>query len=87
MLVSQSVVLQSCHEGKGSLEQPPRCASWRLRFTEQFYVAQPGWQHYEWPSCAFGLCDPVSGEHWKNMQCFCCAMLSWDLWHAPHVGV
>ena len=66
----QLAFLQSQHGGKGSLEQPPRCASWGLRCTEQFYAACPDWQHYVWPSCAYGMCDPVSGAPWQKMQGF-----------------
>jgi hypothetical protein len=63
-------VLQSRHGRRGSLEQPPRCASWRLRSTQEFYIAQPDWQHFCWPSCAYGMCDPVMGAPWKKMQGF-----------------
>ena len=66
----QLAVLQSQHGRKGSLEQPPRCASWGLRSTEQFYAAQPDWQHFCWPSCAYGMRDPVTGVPWKKMQGF-----------------
>ena len=63
-------VAQSRNGGKGSLEQPPRCASWRLRSTEAFYTAQPDWQLFCWPSCAYGMCDPVTEAPWKKMQGF-----------------
>ena len=66
----QLVFLQAQNGRKGSLEQPPRCASWKLRCTEQFYAAQPDWQHFVWPSCPFGMRDPVSGAPWQKMQGF-----------------
>ena len=66
----QLAVLQSRHGRKGSLEQPPQCASWRLRSTEQFYIAHPDWQLFCWPSCAYGMCDPVTGAPWRKMQGF-----------------
>ena len=63
-------VVQSRDGGKGSLEQPPRCASWRLRSTEAFYIAHPDWQHFSWPSCAYVMGDPVTRAPWKKMQGF-----------------
>ena len=64
----QMAFLQSQQGRKGSLEQPPRCASWRLRATEEFYIEQPDWQLFVWPSCAYGMCDPVTGAPWQKMQ-------------------
>eukprot|EP00974_Lingulodinium_polyedra_P002642 248294-Lingulodinium_polyedra.AAC.1 len=66
----QVAVLQSKHGRKGSIEQPPRFASLGLCCAEQFYLAQPGWRHYFWPSCAYGACDPVSGAPLKRCKGF-----------------
>ena len=66
----QMLVLQARHEARGSLEQPPRCASWRLKVTQSFYAEQPDWDHYHWPSCVFGMKDPESGLPWQKMQGF-----------------
>ena len=70
LVALQLAFLQSQQGRKGSLEQPPRCASWRLRATELFYSEQPDWQHFCWPSCAYGMCDPVTAAPWKKMQGF-----------------
>ena len=66
----QLAFLQSQQARKGSIEQPPQCVSWNIRATQLFYAAQPDWRHFCWPSCAYGMCDPVTGAPWKKMQSF-----------------
>ena len=60
---------QSEHGGEGSLEQPPRCISWRLRRTEAL-LSQPGWRRFVWPSCAYGHRDPGNGRPYRKGQGF-----------------
>ena len=85
----QLAFLQSQHGRKGSLEQLPRCASWWLRCSEQFYVAWPDWQH----------CSTTSG-HLVHTACVTQSpglrgkkckdsfrMLTWGNWHAEDVSV
>ena len=66
----QMAFLQSQQGRKGSIEQPPRCVSWRLRATEEFYIEHPDWKLFEWPSCAYGMCDPITGAPWQKRQGF-----------------
>ena len=60
---------QSSHGGEGSLEQPPRCISWRLRRTEAL-LSQPGWRRFTWPSCQYGHKDPGNGRPYLKQQAF-----------------
>ena len=60
---------QSERGGEGSLEQPPRCVSWRLRRTEAL-LSQPGWRRFAWPSCAYGHRDPGNGRPYRKGQGF-----------------
>ena len=66
----QMAFLQSQQGRKGSIEQPPRCVSWRLRATEEFYIEHPDWKLFVWPSCAYGMCDPITGAPWQKRQGF-----------------
>ena len=54
---------------EGSLEQPPRCISWRLRRTRAL-LSQPGWRRFVWPSCPYGLKDPGNGRPFLKWQGF-----------------
>ena len=60
---------QSERGGRGSLEQPPRCISWKLRRTEAL-LSQPGWRRFTWPSCAYGHRDPGTGRLYRKEQAF-----------------
>ena len=62
--------MQDKRSGKGSLEQPPKCVSWKLRASRAFMDEFPAWRMCKFPSCAYGMRDPVSGAPWKKMQCF-----------------
>ncbi len=62
--------LQQRRGAKGSLEQPPKCASWNLRVTRRFLEENSNWQRFQWASCAYGMRDPVTGAPWKKMQGF-----------------
>jgi hypothetical protein len=65
------LVLQHRREAKGSLEQPPKCASWKLCISEQFHKEAGGsWKRFQWPSCVYGMKDPASGAPWKKTQGF-----------------
>merc|ERR1711884_912687 len=64
------LVLQQRHEAKGSVEQPPRCVSRKLRASQQILKNNPNWQHFCWPSCAYGMQDPLTRAPWKKMQGF-----------------
>ncbi len=64
------LVLQQRRGAKGSVEQPTRCASWKLRISQQFYTENPEWEHFHWPSCAYGMRDPVTGAPWNKTQGF-----------------
>ena len=64
--------LQESRGDNGSLEQPPRCASWKLRMTQDFQQAYPAWTFCKFPSCAYGMKNPGTGEPWEKMQgCLC----------------
>jgi len=64
--------LQEARGDKGSLEQPPGCASWKLGMTQDFRQAYPAWTWCKFPSCAYGMKHPVIGAPWEKMQAFLC---------------
>ena len=62
--------LQEARGDSGSLEQPPGCASWKLGMTRDFRQAYSGWTWCKFPSCAYGMKNPGTGEPWEKMQAF-----------------
>lgn len=62
--------LQEARGDKGSLEQPPGCVSWKLGMTRDFRQAHPTWELCKFPSCAYGMKHPSTGEPWLKMQAF-----------------
>ena len=52
----------------GSLEQPPKCISWKKR--RVLHLVESGFEKWCFPSCAWGHCHPLTGRPWKKTQCF-----------------
>lgn len=64
--------LQEARGDKGSLEQPPNCASWKLGMTQDFRQAYRAWTFCKFRSCAYGMKNPGTGQPWEKMQGFLC---------------
>ena len=56
---------QKCHI---SMENPPKCASWRMDITRET-LAAIGAKQYFFDSCGWGHRDPGNGKPYKKTQC------------------
>ena len=68
VLTLQLARWQASHKLHISLENPPKCASWRMDITRDT-LAAIGAKKYFFDSCAWGHRDPGNGKPYKKTQC------------------
>ena len=68
VLTLQLARWQASHKLHVSMENPPKCASWRMDITRDT-LAAIGATKYFFDSCAWGHRDPGNGKPYKKAQC------------------